>query len=245
MQILAITQARISSTRLPAKVLKRLGSATVLDLHLKRVKKSKLISSFLVATTDEVRSSEIEAIAEKNGFESFRGDENDVLDRFYQAAKITRPDLVVRVTSDCPLIDPTFIDDLITKFIESGADYACNCLSPTLPDGMDAEVFKFSALEDAWKNAKKKSEREHVTPYIRDSGKFKILSVTYAHDWGGLRMTLDTEEDYAVLQGLVENCGEEGSCQEYVSYLVGHPELKAINSVYERNEGYKKSLRED
>lgn len=192
MKIVAVTQARFSSSRLSGKVLKRLGHGTVLDLHLKRIKKSKLISSLVVATTNEIESAEIESIALKNGAGCYHGSLNDVLDRFYQAVVDLRPDYVVRVTSDCPLIDARFVDDLINKFLERGCDYAANCIVPTLPDGMDAEIFTFSSLERAWMEAQKKSEREHVTPYIRESGKFAIYSVEYATNWGGLRMTLDT-----------------------------------------------------
>lgn len=245
MNVVAITQARFSSSRLPGKVLLELGSATVLDLHLKRVKKSKLINKFIVATTNEAESTEIEKIANRHEFDCFHGDLNDVLDRFYRACASSKPDYVVRITSDCPLIDPTLIDDLISKFLEAKVDYAANSLVPTLPDGMDAEIFSFSALETAWKEATKKSEREHVTPYIRDCGKYKTLSVQYPLDYGKYRLTLDTPEDYEVLKKLVDVCGEDANLEEYVSYLSRHEEILKLNSNYERNEGLKKSLKED
>lgn len=245
MNIVAITQARFSSSRLPGKVLKKLGSQTVLGLHLSRIKKAKHITSIMVATTTEVESKEIESIAKENGASCFHGDLNDVLDRFYKAVVDLRPDYVVRITSDCPLIDPELIDDMITKFLDKKCDYAANCTQPTLPDGMDAEIFTFAALERAWKEASKRSEREHVTPYIRESGEFSTYSVEYDYDWGGIRMTLDTEEDYQVLLSLVEACGEDATVETYVKYLQAHPEIRKINSIYERNEGYKKSLNED
>lgn len=245
MNIVAVTQARFSSSRLPGKVLKNLGNQTVLGLHLNRIKKAKLINSIIVATTTEAESEEIEKIALSNGAGCFHGDLNDVLDRFYQAVVGLKPDYVVRVTSDCPLIDPVLIDDMILKFLKQKCDYAANCIQPTLPDGMDAEIFTFTSLERAWKEATKKSEREHVTPYIRESGEFSTYSVEYGYDWGGIRMTLDTQEDYQVLSALVEACGEDAPVESYVKYLKAHPEIMEVNSIYERNEGYKKSLQED
>lgn len=240
MNIVAITQARFSSSRLPGKVLKKLGSKTVLDLHLTRVKKATLINSVVVATTKEPEADEIEAIAINQGLRCFRGDLNDVLDRFYQSIVQNKPDYVVRVTSDCPLIDPVYINDAIKKFLEAKVDYASNCLKPTLPDGMDVEIFTFEALEDAWKNAMLKSQREHVTSFIRDCGKYKVLSIEYPHNWGEVRMTLDTQEDYEVLGALVDQCGEGATLEEYINYLSTHPEVAGINSKFLRNETYKK-----
>lgn len=245
MKIVAITQARFSSSRLPGKILKPLGNSTVLDLHLKRIKKSQLIDHFVVATTNESESREIELIATRNNFACFHGSLDDVLDRFYQAAKDFQADYVVRLTSDCPLIDSFYIDDLIKKCLEEKVDYAANCLNPTLPDGMDAEVFSFKALEAAWKESTKNSEREHVTPYIRNCGKFKIFSVEYPLDLGKFRLTLDTQEDYELIKKLVDKIGENASTQEYIQCLIKNPEWVKINSKYERNEGLKKSLQED
>lgn len=245
MNIVAVTQARFSSSRLPGKVLKQLGNQTVLGLHLTRIKKAKLVNSVIVATTTEAESKEIENIAVANGVSCFHGDLNDVLDRFYQAVVGLKPDYVVRLTSDCPLIDPTFIDDLITKFLESKADYAANFIKPTLPDGMDAEIFTFKALEIAWIEATKKSDREHVTPFIRDSGKFTLFPVNYSRDWSHFRMTLDTAEDYELLKLLVRECGENASIEEYVSFLEKDKKAFEMNSHYQRNEGYLKSLKKD
>lgn len=199
----------------------------------------------MVATTDEPESMEIESIAMKNNYGCFHGNLNDVLDRFYQAAKNIQPDYVVRLTSDCPLIDPFYIDDLIKKFLERNVDYATNCLVPTLPDGMDAEIFKFTALETAWREASKKSEREHVTPFIRESGKFKIFSVEYPLDLGSFRLTLDTSEDYELIKKLIAETGEEATLDNFLQSLKRNPEWLKINSQYERNEGLKKSLQND
>lgn len=245
MKIVAITQARYSSSRLPGKVLLKLGESTVLDLHLQRIRQSKRIDEWIVATTKEKESDQIIEIAKRNNCQVYQGDLNDVLDRFYQAVKDTKADYVIRFTSDCPLIDPAYIDDLIRVFLEKNVDYACNCLKPTLPDGMDAEIFTFKALEDAWKNAKKKSEREHVTPFIRDCGKFKVYSLEYKKDLSKYRLTLDTPEDYELISQLVSACGENFSMEGYLDYLISNPDLFSLNSKYERNEGYTKSLKGD
>lgn len=245
MKVVAVTQARISSSRLPQKVLLPLGSVTVLGLHLKRAGKSKLINEIIVATTNEIGVEKIIAEAKSHNCSVFQGSLDDVLDRFYQSVAKDKPEYVVRLTSDCPLIDPELIDDTIKKFIHSQLDYGANCLNNTLPDGMDVEVFKFAALETAWKEAKLKSEREHVTPYIRNSGKFEVLAVDYTPNLGSYRLTLDTVEDYILIKKLVEEVGEDQPMEAYLNYLRKNPELLKINSQYERNEGYQKSLKGD
>jgi len=245
MKILGITQARVSSSRLPGKVLQKLGTETVLGLHLSRLKRSSRVSQWIVATTEEPESQKIVEIATKHGVQAVRGSLNDVLDRFYKATMVFKPDVVVRVTSDCPLIDPIYLDDLINQFFEARVDYAANCLHPSLPDGMDAEVFTFSALETAWKEAKKASDREHVTPHIRDSGKFTVKSVEYPVNWGTFRLTLDNPEDLDVLSLLVERCGEQAELQEYVAFLEKNPKVCEMNAHLKRNEGYRRSLEGD
>lgn len=245
MKIIAVTQARISSSRLPQKVLLPLGGKTALDLHLKRAGRSKMINEIIVATTNEPGVEKIVDIAKANNCGVFQGSLDDVLDRFYQAVSDKNPDYVVRLTSDCPIIDPELIDDTIRKFIHSKLDYGANCLNGTLPDGMDVEIFKYSCLETAWKEARLKSEREHVTPYIRNCGKFDILAVDYTPNLGSYRLTLDTIEDYNLIKKLVDDVGEDAPMEDYLSYLRKHPELLNLNNKYERNEGYAKSLKGD
>lgn len=248
MKILAITQARYGSTRLPAKILKEVNGMTLLEIHLRRILKSKLISKVKVATTTEEGAEYIINVADKVGVESYQGSVNDVLDRFYQTAKTENPDYIVRITSDCPLIDPVIIDKVIEACINSDCDYVSNVLEPTYPDGMDVEVFKFSALEKAWKEAGLSSDREHVTPYIwknstsKGGELFKSKNVSNDTDWSSERITVDTPDDFLVAKILIEQLGIEKSCEDYVAYLNSYKDIKAINQHYSRNEGYDKSL---
>jgi spore coat polysaccharide biosynthesis protein SpsF len=251
MNILAITQARYGSSRLPAKILKDVNGKSLLEIHLERILKSRMITKLKVATTKEEGASIIIDIANRLNVESYQGPTDDVLARFYETAKPESPDYVVRLTSDCPLIDPEVIDKVIKVCIETESDYASNTLSPTYPDGVDVEVFKYSALEKAYNEAGLKSDREHVTPYIwRNSsfkgGKlFKSVNVENSVDYSRSRITVDTIEDFLLVKALIEKLGTEKSFIEYVSYLENHINIKVLNNQHVRNEGYDKSILND
>ena len=218
---------------------------------MKRVLQSKYITKLKVATTTEPDAQKIDEIAKNNGVEVHRGSIDNVLERIYQAAKTEMPDWVVRLTSDCPLIDPIEIDHVIQHAIHNDLDYASNTLDPSYPDGLDTEVFKFSALEKALKEAKLPSELEHVTPYIRKNSTFqggslfKSENVRNIKDHSSTRLTVDTIEDFMVIEKLVQLLGTEKPWIEYVNALEEHPEIRAINNIYMRNEGYEKSLIKD
>ena len=253
MKVLAITQARYGSTRLPAKILKEVNGETLLEIHLKRILQSKKITQLKVATTTEEGSVFIAAVADKCGVGYHKGSVDDVLDRFYQTAKPENPDYVVRLTSDCPLIDPTIIDETIQYAIDGDYDYV-HTDSICFPDGLDTEVFKFSALERAWQEAGMTSEREHVTPYIWKNGsayggdKFKSanlqnsLGVYPAKDY---RITIDEPEDFEVIKTLIEHIGIEKTWKEYIDYYESHEEVRNLNSKFGYNEGYDKSIKND
>ena len=251
MKIVAVTQARYSSTRLPAKVLKKVGDETLLDIHLQRILKATKITTLVVATTIEDGSDEIVRVARRNGIECYRGSINDVLERFYFAVKDMSPDYVVRVTSDCPLIDPHVIDHVITTCISAGCDYASNTLKPTYPDGIDTEVFRFSALERAYNEALLKSEREHVTPYIKKNSSFNggnlftSVNVESSVDCSEYRITVDTQEDFMVVKELLENVGKEADWIDYIKYLDSNQRVRDLNNSHMRDEGYAKSLLND
>jgi spore coat polysaccharide biosynthesis protein SpsF len=251
MNILAITQARLSSSRLPEKILKKIGEETLLEIHLKRIKKSKLISNIVLATTNEPGIEKVEAIAKKININIFKGSVENVLERFYEAALPFNPDLIVRLTSDCPLIDPEIIDKIIEYAIDTNLDYVSNTLDPTYPDGIDVEVFKYDALKIANIEANLNSEREHVTPYIWKNStffginKFNSNCIKNNIDYSKIRLTVDTIEDYILIQKLIQSKGSDCSWIEYVKELERNPELLSINCKFKRNEGYEKSIKNE
>jgi spore coat polysaccharide biosynthesis protein SpsF len=249
---LAITQARIGSTRLPEKILKTIKGESLLEIHLKRILKSKMISKLKVATTTEPDADKIVAVCNRLGIDVYKGSVNNVLERFYKTALPEKPDWVVRLTSDCPLIDPVEIDKVILYAIEHDLDYVSNTLIPTYPDGIDTEVFKFSALEKAMKEATLKSELEHVTPYIWKNSNhnkggtlFSSGCVKNEVDYSDVRLTVDTLDDFIVIEKLVELLGTEKPWFDYVKVLEDHPEIRKINEHHSRNEGYEKSVEND
>lgn len=250
MKVLAITQARVGSSRLPGKVLLPIGKETLLGIHLNRLKKAKSLSAILVATTHEDQSDEIVNIAKEKEVLSYKGDTNDVLDRFYQAAKLYEPEYLVRVTSDCPLIDPQLIDAVVEAAVNGDYDYFSNTLTEDFPDGQDIEVVKMSVLTQAWKSASKPSEREHVTPYIRTNSNFNGGSLFKAGDYSSpvnynqVRMTVDEQADYEVIFWLIGKLGDDKGWQEYADYMLANPERLA-NSAILRNEGYLNALKQD
>ena len=245
-----VTQARSGSTRLPGKVLKEIGGKTLLQIHLERLRKCKNISEIIVATTVTEEDSIIYNNAIDWGFTASRGSELDVLDRFYQAVKDKNADWIVRVTSDCPLLDPVLVDKVIAFVQEKDRDYGSNGLIENFPDGQDIEVFKFSALEMAWKNAKLKSEREHVTPYIRNHSEnqgdnlFTMINYPCEYDFSKIRMTVDEPKDFDLIKCLIENLGTEKTWLEYTNYIIEN-NLTKMNDQIIRNEGLLKSLKND
>jgi spore coat polysaccharide biosynthesis protein SpsF len=251
MEILAITQARSGSTRLPNKILMEVNNESLLDIHINRILKSVQISQLLIATTVAEEDKVIVEVAKKHQLPFYQGSINNVLDRFYQAAKEFNPKWVVRLTSDCPLIDPKLIDNVITYGIENDVDYCSNTLNPTFPDGMDIEVFKFSALEKAWNEAKIDSEKEHVTPYIHKNSTYNgnkiFTSCSYENNvnYGSIRLTVDEPSDFEVIKLVIESLGTDRGWEEYKNYYLSNDKIKNINSAIKRNEGYKKSLNLD
>jgi spore coat polysaccharide biosynthesis protein SpsF len=245
-----ITQARLGSTRLPQKVLIEIEGKPLLKIHLERLQNCKNISKIIVATTENIEDEIIYQNSIKWGFEAYRGSEFDVLDRYYKAAKDNSADWVVRVTSDCPLIDPNLVDQVISYTQNNQADYGSNTLIENFPDGQDIEVFKFSVLEDAWNNAKLSSEREHVTPFIRKNSTFnninKYLSVNFSckGNFNKIRMTVDEQSDLYTIESLIKNLGYNGTWEEYSDFIINNPQ-KFDNQNIIRNEGYLKSLKQD
>lgn len=247
---LLITQARTGSTRLPGKVLMKINGQELLKIHLDRIKKCRLVDKIVVATTVVKEDDVISSLAEQWGIHCSRGAVDDVLDRFYQAAKDIKPEWVIRVTSDCPLIDPELIDAVIALAQVNQADYCANILVEQFPDGQDVEIFKFSALEKAWIDAQLKSEREHVTPYIRANSTynggelFTSVNLPCAHDFSDVRMTVDEPRDFELMEKLIHDLGTAESWLTYTKYIIKN-KLHKINANIIRNEGLLKSLKND
>lgn len=245
-KIVGITQARIGSSRLPKKVLLKIKDKTLLEYHLERIKQSKIVNDWIVATTNEAESDAICDIATHLNLKSYKGNLNDVLDRFYKAVKDENADYVVRVTSDCPLIDAELIDETVQFCISNKLDYFSNVFEDKYPDGLDVEVFSYKMLEEAWENAVLKADREHVTPYIRR----KIDLSQYANDsidakYSKIRITVDEVLDFNMIEHLIDTLGANQSWKIYADYILDNPKIKEINGSIIRNQGYMKSKFEE
>ncbi len=249
-RIVAIIQARMSSTRLPGKVLKKIADKPMLFHEIERVKQAKLIDEIIVATGDNDSNKPIIDFCKENRIECFQGDEDNVLDRFYQAAKKFKADIIVRITGDCPLHDPTMIDELIEFYLknENKFDYVSNVDPPSFPDGLDLWVFPFRTLEKVWKEAKLKSEREHVCPYIwKNPDLFRIGHFKSKIDYSNMRWTVDDATDFEFVKKIYENLyeGKIFYMSDILKFLNNNPNLHKIQEGKIRDEGYLKSIRED
>jgi len=227
----------MGSNRLPGKVLEKICENPMLDWVVSRAGQASLVSKVLVATTTDASDDLIASWCTENHVHCYRGAVLDVLDRFYQAASSAQADIVVRLTADCPLIDPAVIDDVITLLIDSGADFSANRLPPpyhrTFPIGLDVEVVSFSALERAWQEADQPFEREHVLPYLyEEKGRFKVEIIDAPRDLGDLRWTVDTPEDLEFIRTLMAQlkCDRQLSWLQILAYIENHPELARINA---------------
>ncbi len=236
-RVVAIIQGRMSSSRLPGKILKDIAGQPMLWHVVERVRMAKTVSEVVVATTTDTSDDLAAELCKQRQIPCFRGSLYDVLDRFYQAARQYRADVVVRVTADCPLIDPWVIDRTVDDLLTSGADFSANRLPPpwkrTYPIGLDTEVCTFAALERAWREAGQPHEREHVMPYLYSvPGRFHVRVVDAEQDCGHLRWTVDTPEDLVVVQRLFELLGgrRDFTWLDVLEIWQAHPELAEINA---------------
>jgi spore coat polysaccharide biosynthesis protein SpsF len=248
--IFAILQARTSSTRLPGKVLKPILGRPMLSLQIERIQRSKKIDKIIVATSNDRSDSDIENLCINIQIPCFRGSLDDVLDRFYQTAMQYKLEHVVRLTGDCPLIDPIIIDKVISFYLEGDFDYATNSMAPyTFPDGLDVEVFGFSVLEKAWHEAILPSHREHVTPFIRLHPEiFKVGYYKNETDLSHLRWTVDEPEDFEFVSQIYKELYPQYPIfitEDILELINRKPSLLGINSHVERNMGSKKSEEAD
>ena len=248
--VIAIIQARMGSNRLPGKVMLDISGKPMLWHVINRVKHSKNIDNIVVATTNLTEDKQIIQLADAMGVYCYAGSENDVLDRYYQAALKYGGDVIVRVTADCPLIDPEIIDNAIEFFLTHEFDFVGNTINPTYPDGLDTWVFSFDALKMAWEQASLSSDREHVTTYIiKNPNLFKNKSYEHNVDLSEMRWTVDEQRDLEfvreVYTELYARTNKVFYMKDVLELLDRRPELTRLNSGIIRDEGYQKSLRED
>lgn len=239
MKTIAIVQARMGSTRLPDKVMLPVKGVPMIELLLRRLAKAQQLDQILVATSVDPHNQPLLDHVRSLGFAVTQGSENDVLDRYYKAAREYDPDIVVRITGDCPLVDPALVDAAIVAFKQFKVDYLSNVDPPTYPDGLDIEVFSFRALEQAWKETNKPFDREHVTPYIRESGKFNVRNLPNERDCSGERWTVDESVDFEVIRNVFEHFWPrtDFGWQEVMKLRESQPDLFAANQGIIRNEG--------
>ncbi len=249
LKYLVMIQARCGSTRLPNKVLKDLCGKPALQRMIERVQKSKLIDEVMVITSIDKNNLPIVKLCSDIGVRVGIGSEEDVLDRYYQTAKLIRPEYVIRLTADCPCFDAEILD-LALSGLDPSTDY-CGMLSESFADGLDLEIIRFSALERSWKEAVHSFEREHVTQYIiRHPELFNLQDlVSPIGYFGNNRWTVDEPEDFELVQKIYEHFfslgNEEFGYKEILDYLSKNPDISDINKKYARNEGLKKSIKED
>ena len=252
-RIIAIIQGRMASSRLPGKVLLDLGGKPMLGRVVERIRRAKKLDGFIVATTGDVSDDPVEGYCRQAGYPVFRGDMFDVLDRFYQAACQVKAEIIVRVTADCPVIDPALLDQTVDEFFRSAADFGANRLPPpwkrTYPIGLDVEVCTFQALERAWKEADQKFQREHVMPYFYEgipanafdpTGNslvvsprgFRVLLLNHQPDLGSLRWTVDTPEDLELMRQVYARFGgrDDFSWLDVLELFQREPELSRLNA---------------
>jgi spore coat polysaccharide biosynthesis protein SpsF len=251
--IAAIVQARMGSTRLPGKVLMNLAGKPVLWHIITRLQYASLLDRICVATTRESEDDCIEESCRMWNIPVYRGSREDVLSRYYECAKRIgmqrgKEDYIVRITADCPFVDPAIVDILIEKAVTGHYDYVSNTDPPTFPDGLDVEVFRFEVLETAVKEARTNSEREHVTPFIRNNRSFLKYNHASTLDLSNIRLTLDTCEDYKTITAIYDALYHEGEIiylKDILKLLDSRSDILAFNAQYKRNEGYEKSLCQD
>ncbi len=245
-----IIQARVGSARLPEKVLKPILGKTAIEREIERIKKTRSCQKIVLAIPNSKKNDVLEKIGKKAGVLVYRGSEDDVLDRFYQVAKIFELKDIVRITGDCPLFDWQVCDEVIGFYLKNKYDYVSNVQPPTFPDGLDVEVFSFKALEKAFQNAKLKSEREHVTSYIDSRPNvFKIGNVKRkGNDLSGLRLTLDEPKDLFLIRKIYRALYKKKKyfvLDDILKLFQQRPELLKINQGIQRNEGFLKALKND
>ncbi len=239
MKIVALVQARMGSTRLPGKVLKQIVGKPMIELLLVRLSQSIDLDEIVVVTSKEGQNDQLQSVVESLGYQCTRGSEKDVLGRFYASAKAIDADVVVRITGDCPLVDPSLVDECIQNYKNSNVDYFSNIDPATYPDGLDIEVMSFASLERANNETNSEFDREHVTPYIRNSDIFLKASINYTEDLSNQRWSVDEPEDLTVVTNVFEYFSPNlfFGWQQVLELRNKKPELFQANQQIKNNEG--------
>ena len=232
----AIIQARMASSRLPAKVLLDIAGQPMIVRVVERVKRANTIDRVVIATTTDPSDDPIKDLCDERGYTCFRGNQFNVLDRYYRAAQLYNAEIVVRITADCPMVDPAEIDHVVQVLLVEKADFAANRLPPpwkrTYPIGLDTEVCTFRALERAWKEAERSEELEHVMPYLyAEKGRFRTIVIDYKVDYGHYRWTVDTREDLDLARQVYAHFdgNADFSWLEVIDLYDRHPDLSLLN----------------
>ncbi|HYD74801.1 glycosyltransferase family protein [Ramlibacter sp.] len=245
----AVVQARMGSTRLPGKVLLRTCGKPLLQHQIERVRRCTTIDLLVLATGTNAVDDPVAELGRQLGVAVYRGSPDDVLDRMVQAARPHRPQYLVRLTGDCPLSDPAVIDQVVRAAQAPGVDYASNALHPTWPDGLDVECMRFAALEEAWREARKPSEREHVTPFLHTQPqRYRLADVRHDPDLSALRWTVDEPADFVFVSQVFEHLypvNPDFGTSDVQALLARLPSLGTLNATHGRNEGYLRSLAQD
>tara|TARA_A100001015_G_scaffold224516_1_gene253167 strand:+ start:2734 stop:3507 length:774 start_codon:yes stop_codon:yes gene_type:complete len=248
---LAIVQARCNSSRLPKKVLKKVQGKTLLEFQCSRILNSKKLNKVIIATTKSKVDDSIVTIGNKLSLDIFRGSEKNVLERYYKAAfpyNLSNNLVVIRLTGDCPLMDPELIDVMIEDFENNPVDYLSNTLTPTFPDGLDIEIITFNALKLAFEKAKYPSHKEHVTLYIKESSEFKKRNFYNEIDYSKFRLTVDEEEDFVLIKNIIkelEKLTKNFNYIDVINLLTKNPDLFNINKDLKRDSGLILSLKKE
>ncbi len=239
MKVVAIVQARVGSTRLPNKVMKPIAGLPMIELLLARLRRSVEVDEVVVATSEDPRNRPLVEHVQRLGYRCVIGSEGDVLDRYLKAARAAAADVVVRITGDCPLIDPELVDDVIRRFKAEDVDYLSNTSPPSYPDGLDTEVFTYAALERAASETDDRFDHEHVTPYLRSPGRFRQAVMRNEEDLSGLRWTVDEPADFEVISGIFAHFAPDihFSWRDVLNLQRSKPQLFAANQQLIRNEG--------
>lgn len=230
-KIAVIMQARMGSTRLPGKIMKKIMGKPMIEYVLERISKSNFINDIIVATSNDPNNQGLIQFLKSKGIKYYMGDEEDVLGRYYLAAKKFRVKNIVRITADCPLVDPQIVDNTVSKYFEDQVDYTSNIFPRSFPKGLDTEVFSFKALEKAYFESTLKYDREHVTSYIRESENFNISNYSIEKDYSSVRLTVDWKEDFILIDKIFNFFKPNifFNWLEVISIMDKNPKLLEIN----------------